>query len=96
MSLFDSIDSEQPASEPEALDVAQWMAGRKAITVCGKIATFKGVYTHPRTGAIYLQSEMEVDPLRSGRGYPTAIFWLDLDGNWEGSPKCAPSLKALI
>ena len=84
MNLFDILYSEQLASEPDAMDVAQWMVGCKAIAVCGKIATFKGVYTHPTTGAIYLKSEMEVYPLRSGRGYPTAIFWLNLDGNLEG------------
>lgn len=96
MDLFYLIESEQPASEPAAFDVSQWMAGRKALTNHGKIATFVGTYCHQITGAIYLQAEMPVDPLRQGRGYPTAIFWLDLDGNWEGSPTAAPSLKALI
>lgn len=96
MSLFDILESEQPASEPEAFDPAQWMAGRKALTVCGKVATFVGTYTHANTGRIYLQSEMPVDPLKQGAGKPTAIFLLDLDGNWEGTPKGAPSLTALI
>lgn len=96
MSLFDILKSEQPASEPEAFDLAQWMAGRKAITNCGKVATFVGTRTCRHTGRIWLESEMPVDPLRQGKGYPTAIFLVDLDGYWEGYPTGAPSLKALI
>lgn len=96
MSLFDLLDSEQPASEPEALDIALWMAGRKAITNNGKVATFRGIHTHEQTGCTYLKAEMPVDPLKQGAGKPTAIFWLDLYGRWEGSLTAAPTLKALI
>lgn len=100
MSLFDILESEEPASVPDSFDMDQFVQGRKALTRDGRIATFVGLGRNPYDGAPHIEISLPVDPIRQGKGYPTAIYWVDLDGKWEadvtGGKGGAPSLEALI
>lgn len=100
MSLFDILESEEPASEPDTFDMDQFVQGRKALTRDGRVASFVGFGRSHYDGSPHVKISLPVDPIRQGRGYSTAIFWVDLEGKWEpgatGGNGGAPTLVALI
>lgn len=83
MSLFDILESEEPASEPDSFDMEQFVQGRKALTKDGRVATFVGFGRSHYDGSPHVIINAACDPIRSGKGTKTCNYQVDLDGRWE-------------
>jgi len=99
VSLFDILESEEPASEPESFDMDQFVQGRKALTRDGRVATFVGFGRNHFDGSPHIVISLPVCPLRSQTGKQFADYWVDMQGRWspvDDGPGGGPSLAALI
>lgn len=83
MSLFDILESEEPASEPDPFDMDQFVQGRKALTRCGKVATFVGFGRNPYDNSPHVVISVPWNPLKNPTGKSWAHCWVDLEGRWE-------------
>ena len=99
MSLFDILESEEPASEPDTFDMDQFVQGRKALTRDGRVATFVGFGRSHYDNSPHIIIKAPCDPIRSGTGRTSCNYQVDLDGRWcsiDGGPGGALTLVALI
>lgn len=99
MSLFDILESEEPASEPDTFDMDQFVQGRKALTRDGRVASFVGFGRSHYDGSPHILIKLTCHPIRSGTGKPFCNYQVDLEGKWEAiddGPGGGPTLVALI
>lgn len=99
MSLFDLIESEEPASVPDSFDMDQFVQGRKALTRDGRIASFVGFGRSHYDDSPHVVISLPCDPIRQGKGKSHCNYWVTLDGRWspiDDGPGGGPTLVALI